>query len=103
MRDEIQSLREAIMEEKKKEGERGKAIGLLEKGEKPGQPLFSSHSKLTRRRWNVNASKLYRVESFRQLEREQKKRVRWKRGRQRVLWHVRQQKQSKAAKELNKQ
>ncbi|KAK4967044.1 hypothetical protein LTR66_011971, partial [Elasticomyces elasticus] len=46
MRDEIQSLREAIMEEKKKEGERGKAIGLLEKGEKPGQPLFSSHSKV---------------------------------------------------------
>ncbi|TKA38169.1 hypothetical protein B0A49_13834 [Cryomyces minteri] len=47
LRHEIQGLRKAITEEKKKKkkkkkkkDKRGKAMGLLEKGENAGQPLF---------------------------------------------------------------
>jgi hypothetical protein len=49
LRHEIQGLRKAIKEEKKKR-KRGKTMGLLEKGENPSQPLFFSPSRVGRAR-----------------------------------------------------
>ncbi|TKA61203.1 hypothetical protein B0A49_13293 [Cryomyces minteri] len=52
LRHEIQGLRKAITEEKKKH-KRGKVMGLLEKGENAGQPLFFSPSRVGRARQRV--------------------------------------------------
>lgn len=50
LRHEIQGLRNAMTEEKKKKRKRRKAMGLREKGENPGQPLFCSPSRVRRAR-----------------------------------------------------